>query len=90
MPEHEAAPEINNKVWNDTVPRIVLNCHDSALYCDKTKHEQQFFWLPSSVCTPMISASVFPPMTMQRLTTRPRVADLNKTTNLTGCGQSNN
>ena len=72
------------------MPRIVLNCNASALYCDKTEHEQLIFWLPSSVFPPMISASVFPPMTMQRLTTRPRVADLKKITNLTGCGQSNN
>ena len=78
VPQHEATPELNNNVSNDTMPKNVLIYHDSALYCDNTEHEQMIFCLPSAVFPPMISASVFPPMTLQNLTTRPRLADLKK------------
>ena len=74
--QHEATPELNNQVSNDTMPKNVLILHDSALYCDNTDHEQMSICSPAAVFPPMTSASVFPPMTMQNLTTRPRIADL--------------
>ena len=58
------------------MPNNVLILHDSALYTDKTDNEQMSLCFPAAVFSPMPSASVFPPMTMQNLTTRPRIADL--------------
>jgi hypothetical protein len=76
--QHEATPELNNKVSNDTLPNNVLILHVSALYCDNTDHRQMSFCSSAAVFPPLTSASVFPPMTLQNLTTRPRVADLKK------------